>query len=150
MTQKKPDRWEKMVDKFIPVTESGCWIWLASGDGRYGQVQWNGKWRKAHRVAYEVFKGCIPQGLVLDHLCRVTCCVNPDHLEAVTIKENNARGFSPMTMQSHQTHCKRGHEFNPVNTKVRKDGSRNCRICTRNTDKKYRDNILDQLKRRAI
>lgn len=78
----------------------------------------------AHRLSYTLAYGSIPEGLVIDHLCRTPVCVRPDHLEAVTQQENMRRGPGA------KTHCKRGHEFNEVNTYVRKDtGARFCRPC---------------------
>lgn len=95
--------WEK-VDK-----TKTCWLWMASQDGcGYGIFRASaGKQRRAHRWAYEQFVGPVPEGLVLDHLCRVRNCVNPAHLEPVTHQENMRR--------SRQTHCKRGHELTPDN-----------------------------------
>ena len=68
----------------------GCWIWLgAKNDGGYGQIWVNRKARYAHRVCYEFLTGStIPSGLYLDHRCRNTLCVNPDHLRVVTNKQN--------------------------------------------------------------
>ena len=74
-----------------------CWLWTAylyKGYGRFNGGQ--GRIVEAHRFAYELAKGAIPSGLVLDHLCRVTSCVNPDHLEPVTIAENVDRGFEAL------------------------------------------------------
>lgn len=58
----------------------------------YGRIKINGRMRQAHVVAYELVKGTIPYGLQIDHKCRVHCCVNVDHLEAVTPSENVRRG----------------------------------------------------------
>lgn len=73
--------------------KSACWVWLLSirPDG-YGQYRLDGRPRLAHRIAYERANGVIPDGLELDHLCRVRACVNPDHLEPVTNRENTRRG----------------------------------------------------------
>jgi hypothetical protein len=85
---------ESRFDKqYIPVTESGCWLWIGALDKEgYGVFGINGKQKRAHRVSYEAHIGKIPDGLCLDHKCRVRCCVNPSHLEAVTNKENIRRG----------------------------------------------------------
>lgn len=89
-----------------------CWIYLGpfhfSGSGNpYGRYC-----RKpTHRLSYETAKGKIPPGLTIDHLCRQTLCINPDHLEAVTLKENILRGTSPSAINARRTLCSRGHEF---------------------------------------
>jgi hypothetical protein len=76
------------------VDEKGCWIWQGSvGRHGYGRLKWKGKTSSAHRVMYEITKGYIPNGLVIDHLCSVKPCINPDHLEAVTLSENSQRAW---------------------------------------------------------
>lgn len=124
------------------VCSDGCWSWAGSHFKATGYTIFNmqmsdGVWRPtvAHRVSHEIFKGPIPDGLTIDHLCRNRGCVNPDHLEAVTQRANNLRGTSPSAMQARQTHCFRGHEFTDENT-YRKPGTnkRECRICMRMRD----------------
>ena len=90
MLHKIPDRILKNI-AFCPM--SGCWHWLGweSGNG-YGKVSWQGRDSMAHRVVYEIAIGAIPEGYLLDHLCRIRCCCNPDHLEPVTPLENTLRG----------------------------------------------------------
>ena len=85
----------------------------------------------AHRVAYEKAYGPIPEGLVIDHLCRNGLCVNPEHLEAVTRKENILRGEGACAQNARKTHCKRGHELIPENLIERSDGRRDCLLCDR-------------------
>ncbi len=84
------DFWNAHADKIMPEPNSGCWFWLGALSRGYGSL----KNARAHRVAYEMTIGPIPEGLVIDHLCRVTSCVNPDHLEAVTQAENVRRGLT--------------------------------------------------------
>lgn len=117
---------EQIASCSQPEPMSGCWLWLGklSASG-YGNVTHGGRNLMAHRLAYETFVGPIPSGLELDHLCVTPCCVNPDHLEPVTQAENLRRA----TMR--RTHCKHGHEYTPVNTRVRPDGARACRACAR-------------------
>lgn len=79
--------WSNMV-----VVES-CWEWSGTTTRGYGRFWVGGKMVRAHRASYEMFRGPIPSGLELDHLCRNTRCVNPDHLEAVSHRENTMRGF---------------------------------------------------------
>ncbi|WP_187280760.1 HNH endonuclease signature motif containing protein [Microbispora sp. CSR-4] len=99
----------------------------------------------AHRAAYELYFGPIPDGLQLDHLCRVRHCVNPAHLEPVTGQENTLR--SPYTMASKwasRTHCGNGHEFTPENTRWKKRSDdptkkfRRCRACEKQQRKNRR------------
>jgi hypothetical protein len=102
-----------------------CWWWTAciNPDTGYGTF-WDGKVLSAHRWSYEHFIGPIPEGLQVDHLCRVRRCVNPNHLEPVSLAENVRRGS-----RANQTHCIHGHEFTPENTIKRRRGGRGCRSC---------------------
>lgn len=108
-----------------------CWEWTASKCRLgYGQVKINYRHLLAHRVAYELVRGPIPEGLCLDHLCRNRGCVNPSHLDPVTHRENVLRGKGFATSQLRKTHCIRGHEFTPENTLVSMN-RRTCRACNR-------------------
>lgn len=132
------------VDKNGP---NGCWLWTASikAEG-YGQVRRpDGRTGYAHRVVYELLVGPIPEGLELDHLCRVRACVNPEHLEPVTHEENVRRAtpwIKANNFQSTKTHCPRGHEYTPENTYLKrsKDGivRRICRSCDLTAQALYR------------
>lgn len=89
MMHRLPERLQRYI---LPVPESGCWLWIGPIDkGGYGRLTWQGRKTSAHRVVYRILRGRIPARRVLDHLCRVRSCVNPDHLEPVTIVENNLR-----------------------------------------------------------
>jgi hypothetical protein len=78
-----------------PVPFSGCWVWLRSLDGGgYARTRIDKKTKPVHRVTYELKYGPVPAGLDLDHLCRVRCCINPDHVEPVTRKVNALRGMA--------------------------------------------------------
>jgi hypothetical protein len=86
----------------------------------------------AHRVSYELHKGPIPEGLVIDHLCRVRHCVNPDHLRAVTHAVNILAGVGRGALHARKTHCVNGHEFTAENTRLCEGGRRRrCRTCDR-------------------
>jgi len=133
--------WEHM--KVDPI--SGCWNWQANRNHKgYGQYKIDGKTVKAHRFAFEVNRGKIPDGLQLDHLCRNRACVNPEHMEIVTSRENTMRGFGFTSLLAKRTHCKNGHEFTPENTRMRKS-ARVCRICQRNYRNKSRKKLLQIL-----
>lgn len=126
----------RFMAKVIPVPESGCWIWEGSLCRGYGSVCIDGKAYRAHRVSYQMHKGEIPEGLTIDHLCRVRCCVNPDHLEAVTNKENILRGTSPTAHNRRKTHCINGHELVPGNLKWNRNQFRQCHMCALQADRK--------------
>ena len=117
--------------RLVRMDESGCWLWQ-------GQISRNGYGRHrvgpgrplvaAHRVSYEHFVGEIPEGLQLDHTCRVRNCVNWAHLEPVTGSENTKRQDHA---ERRKTECPQGHPYDDENTIVRKDGFRRCRTCER-------------------
>ena len=107
--------------------ENECWLWTGRLHKLGYSVIWvNGKDMAGHRYSYELHKGPIPEGLSLDHLCRIRHCVNPDHLEAVTHKENVYRGFSPAAINARKKLCKNGH---PLVKDKYKPNSRTCIIC---------------------
>lgn len=135
----------------VVIDADGCWIWTgyvtADGYGRASRTRSTST--IAHRVAYEVFVGPIPDGLTLDHLCHsvdpVGCpgglnckhrrCVNPAHLEPISHRENSLRG-----VLSQLTHCKWGHPFDEANTYRRSQngqGQRDCRTCTARRQHEY-------------
>ena len=119
--------WEK-VDK-----TGNCWLWTAKTESNgYGRVKFGGKSYGAHRLAYEWVKGEIPQGLSIDHLCRVRNCVNPDHLEAVTHQENQRRA-KYLTI-----HCPSGHPYSGENLGFDIRGHRFCKECSRLNTAKYK------------
>jgi len=122
------ERFERQVAR----DKSGCWLWQgtvsALGYGRITRADFSKA--MAHRVAYELYVGPIPAGLELDHLCRVRSCVNPDHLEAVTRRENVLRSKSFAGENAAKSRCIHGHEFTPENTYTRPGSRRReCRAC---------------------
>ena len=120
------------LERFWPKVDmtSTCWVWTASQfRSGYGKFYFEGRAQEAHRAAYQLLVGPIPEGLVIDHLCRNRLCVNPAHLEPVTSVENVMRGESVPARRARQSHCKRGHEFTVANTYVSKRGHRTCRRC---------------------
>lgn len=115
---------ERIEAKFTPEPNTGCWLWHAASGSGYGIVYFRGRRVVAHRVIYELLVGEIPPGLDLDHVrargCQLRCCVNPEHLEPVTRRENIRRALL-------RTHCPKGHPYSADNTYVQK--SRNARFC---------------------
>ena len=128
-----PERFWPKVDKDGP---EGCWIWTAGKNGAgYGEI-WSleaGKKVFAHRASWEMANGRkIPSGKVIDHLCRRPACVNPEHLEVVTVSENTGRGLAPSAgavFQMAKTHCPQGHPYSESNT-YRYGTRRVCRTCS--------------------
>ena len=118
-----------------------CWIWTGSKVRGYGNIMFGGRVQRVHRVVYELLRGTIGQGLELDHLCRQHSCVNPEHLEPVTHRENVLRGNSPAAIHARQTHCDHGHRLSESNTYRYDGGRRRCRTCTLSRNKKSRDRI---------
>jgi hypothetical protein len=121
------------------VVQGDCWEWSRYRTNRgYGKVGFRGNTGAlAHRVVWELLIGPIPDGLVIDHLCLNTACVNPDHLEPVTLAENNGRKDKLHQTGAYATHCKNGHAWDEPNTAVRY-GRRYCRACGRNTTRAYK------------
>lgn len=136
------ERLWKRVSKLGPIPlhrpELGrCWIWTGSQSSNgYGNMYCgNGKYISTHVVSYEAAKGPVPDGFVLDHLCRTPLCLNPDHLEPVTNRINIMRGVSPTVLLHLKGMCKNGHSAATEACRVRtKDGSYRvayCRACRR-------------------
>lgn len=141
---------DRFIDGHMPEPNTGCWLWFrAWNSAGYGKVCGfgDGSSRLAHRWAYEHFRGPIPDGLVLDHLCRTPACCNPDHLEAVTEKVNHARGDAPAifaaanadSYQRKKTHCKYGHPLSGTNCRLR-GNRRQCRACDARCQAERRSN----------
>lgn len=122
-----------MADRFWPKVEVwDCWEWKASKNAYgYGQFYTGETMRLAHVISYQLLVGEVPAGLDLDHLCRNRSCVNPDHLEPVTRRENIARGSSVVARQMEQTECKYRHPLSGDNSYIDGRGRRVCRACVR-------------------
>lgn len=128
------------------IDPSACWLWRGSLNASgYGRYEFKGQKRPAHRLAYEFLIGAIPDGLVIDHLCRVPSCVNPDHLEPVTPDENNRRRDAfhrqPGRMWHPRAECPEGHPLNGDNLIVHpsRPTRRRCRTCEHAKDAARRE-----------
>jgi hypothetical protein len=125
------DRIDRRFNEKWSEGGNGCWLWTASlRKNGYGQFYFRSRMTEAHRVSYILNVGTIPDGLQLDHLCRVRQCVNPKHLEPVTAMENTRRAM--------RLSCVNGHPFTPENTYIPADGKRYCRECRRRRVREYR------------
>lgn len=136
MTRAPAERFWPKVNRDGPVPEYAphlgpCWIWTAAPDGNGYGAFWSGPGRvvKAYRWAWEAEHGPVPDGLELDHLCRVTLCVRPSHLEAVTHAENMARSVRPPV-----AFCPAGHD-QAEHGYVDSAGARRCRPCKQQTSR---------------
>lgn len=142
---------DRFWEKVIPEPNSGCWLWEGTcSKGGYGRISSEtpsktGAYvgRPAHRVSYELHKGPIPHGAVIDHLCRNPSCVNPDHLEAVSHQENLRRGIflnrrrGKNSPNGAKTHCKRGHPLDGANLYIAPStGTRSCLICRKEASRR--------------
>ena len=136
---------DRLIEK-LHVDERGCWIFTgAKTKAGYGSIR-RGRYEEnmalTHRVMWEQLVGVIPDDKVIDHLCRVRACCNPDHLELVSVKANNRRGAWPL-----RGHCKRGHEMTTANTYLLPSGYRQCKACKELARNTYRYKQASQLRR---
>lgn len=122
---------ERIYKNSIPEPNSGCWLWLGYVNPKgYAICSTKNTTKRAHRLSYCEFVGPIPDGMEIDHKCRVRCCVNPQHLEPITHAENIRRVLPYVRGPARGTHCQRGHPFTSDNIITNKrDCRRQCRAC---------------------
>lgn len=146
----------RFFDKVQQVGD--CWIWMASKDqSGYGMFSDHDSPSKsahtqverAHRWSYAFLRAEIPDGLQLDHLCRIRDCVNPWHLEPVTNRVNWERGISPWRINGLKSECSKGHPFTPENTYRHPQGSRVCRACSATHRQAYQERQAMRKRRAA-
>ena len=134
MTPVELDLFESKVE---PEPMSGCWLWTGRPNSEgYGRMQIDGRRQYSHRMAYAHWVGPIPEGLEIDHLCRVRSCVNPKHMEPVSRRTNILRGEGPTALHSRQTHCRRGHQLDGFDGRRRR-----CSICELARDRRRRQGL---------
>lgn len=139
---RKKQNLTKRLKSKIHINDNGCWCWtgavFSKVNGKYAQIRMTSNEKKsclryAHRVSYEHFVGPVPEGKELDHLCRNTLCINPQHLEPVTHKENMLR-----RVDINKKYCKHGHKMEDDNVYLNPKGARECRTCRKISQKKFR------------
>lgn len=131
---------KKDLERFIAKIDfsENCWTWTNKLDNGYGRFWLNNKLELSHRFAWLIWAGQIPANKQLDHLCRNRACVNPAHLEPVSIKENVLRGLGTSAQNARKIECSKGHQLTGYNLYLRKNGARACRTCSVNRTRQYR------------
>lgn len=135
---------ESFPERYTVVAD-GCWIWdkvdATTGYGRADRSTW------AHRLSHELHVGPIPTGFQIDHLCRVRACVNPEHLEAVTQRENILRGQAPTILTHVEGICRRGHVLTGENRAPNGPaGQYTCRPCKRERERARHQRLREAAK----
>lgn len=134
---------ERLKKFYSLILESNeCWIWQGNRSRtkctvkEYGMFHQGGKNRKAHRVSYEHFNASLTEGLTIHHICNNGLCVNPKHLQEMTLRENVLLGNGMGAINARKTHCSKGHEFSEDNTNY-SGNHRSCRICNKIRSKEW-------------
>lgn len=143
---------DRILERTAADPDSGCWIWQgAVNAGGYGRVsvgsRAEGTLRQEfiHRAVYEALVAPIPEGLHIDHLCRVRHCVNPEHMDPVPKAVNTLRGEAPAARNARKTHCDNDHPLEGDNLRVTRAGHRQCRTCFRASQKRHRQRHRAQI-----
>ena len=121
--------------------DRGCWEFTGARNALgYGYLNNPSGSMLTHRIVYEALVGPVSSSIALDHLCRNPSCCNPLHLEPVSMRENLARGADSSAYQKRKTHCPKGHEYTPENTRLKDGRRRECRQCGRDYEKRKKEN----------
>ena len=138
--QKRKPLTTRIEENTVACETTGCWLWTGTTRQGYGTIKMsrNGKRLNvaAHRASYMAFVGPIPAGLVIDHLCANTLCMDPHHLEAVTPEENGRRGTHGKQKHEPRTHCPNGHEYPDGPGELR--SNRRCKVCKAAGKRRYK------------
>lgn len=136
--------------KRVVRDDSDCWVWQGSKlPSGYGLISVKSKYRLAHRVSYDLFKGDLIPKLVICHKCDNPSCINPKHLFQATQSKNILDAVEKGRYRNQmmvRTHCKNGHCFSGPDIKIHKSGWRECMICSRNYKRKYQNKINQRRK----
>ena len=139
------DIMDHFPDRVFPEPNTGCWLCVSSNNKfGYARIRVSDRLIGAHRISYQITRGSIPDGFEIDHLCRVTCCVNPDHLEAVTQEENKRRQALAIET-ANGFRCKSGHLRIGEGIYHHPRGERRCRECARISRLRYKARKRQQI-----
>lgn len=131
---------ERFANKF--TASGGCWEWFAaSNQDGYGCFRFKGKTYSAHSFIYQVLKGILAENLVVDHSCNNPKCVNPEHLKAMTQRENILKSTGIAAIRARQTVCKYGHEFSTPKWLKNSTSRRYCNTCHKLRERKRRERL---------
>lgn len=145
----RPNTLESILSNAVKNEETGCLEWTLYRTAKgYGLTSYRGRTHFAYRIVYELSVGPIPDGLVLDHLCRNPACINVEHLEPVTPRTNLMRGNTRAAKNTKKTHCKRGHPFSGENLGITHRGGRFCKTCKRADTNRWHKLHADELRAR--
>lgn len=136
-----------LLEILIPRTtrlSSGCWLFSGGNSKGYGYIEYEGELWPAHRLVFWLCSNEDIESKHIHHVCENPPCINPSHMKALTPSEHIKLHYELRThSKSKRTHCKRGHEYNPLNTYYMPNGTPSCKECRR------RVNRVDKAKRKA-